>query len=655
MAIVKMKKLRLIALRQQRDELMEALMRLGCVEVRPPDDLLSDPDNAAVLRRERGSVAEARNDLGTLQSAVKILDQYAPAKKKLLSARPEIGQKDFLNEEALRRDLDRAATLRDWDGEIRRIQAEEARLRGELESLIPWLELDEPLNSGGTKRCAIALGGVPLEVSMDAVADAAETAAEAVQLVLVSEDERQHYFVVIALREELSAVTEALRAVGFTQVVFPDKAGTARENADAIHRELKDLAARREELIARICAQGPEGAALRLSADRMAAQLARQEATERLLGTDSVVVLEGWCPAPKAEELETILRRFDCAWEMEDPTEEEYAQVPVSLQNGKFAEPMNLVTEMYSLPAYNGIDPNPLMAPFFVLFYGIMMADMGYGILMMLASWIALKKMKPRGGTKHLPTVLGYSGVSTFIFGALTGGFFGDLLPQIAMMINPDTSFTALPALFTPLEDPTMILIASLVIGVIQIFTGMIVSVRYKCRTGAGWSALFEEGAWWFILIGVALMVLGVGSVGGVPVVLVIGAVLLAVGQFVMKKSFTGGLMGLFGGIYNGVTGYFSDILSYSRLMALMLSGSVIASVFNTLGAMTGNVFAFILIALVGNALNLALNLLGCFVHDLRLQVLEFFNRFYMDGGKPFRPLDINNNTQYVEVIKEEI
>lgn len=113
--------------------------------------------------------------------------------------------------------------------------------------------------------------------------------------------------------------------------------------------------------------------------------------------------------------------------------------------------------------------------------------------------------------------------------------------------------------------------------------------------------------------------------------------------------------MGLFGGIYNGVTGYFSDILSYSRLMALMLSGSVIASVFNTLGAMTGNVFLFVVIALVGNALNFALNLLGCFVHDLRLQVLEFFGRFYKDGGTPFRPLNINNNTQYVEVIKEEM
>lgn len=653
MAIVKMKKIRLITLRQQRDELMETLLRLGCVEVRPPDELLSDPETAALLRRECGSVGEARARLGTLQSAVKVLEHYAPGKKKLLSARPEVCESDFLDGEALREDVERAEALHDRDGQIRRIQAEEARLRGELEALDPWLELDEPLNGGGTKRCAVALGGVPLEVDMDAVADAAEAASEAVQLVLVSEDERQHYFVVITLREELPAVTEALRTVGFTQVTFPDKTGTARENADSLRRELEKLSARREELTESIVQMAPKGAALRLSADRMAAELARQEATERLLGTDSVVVLEGWCPAPETAALEKALGSFDCAWEFSDPAEEEYPDVPVQLQNGKFAEPMNLVTEMYSLPAYDGIDPNPLMAPFFVLFYGIMMADMGYGLLMMLASVIALKKMRPKGGTKNLLTILGYAGVSTFVFGALTGGFFGDLLPQIAMMVNPDTSFTALPALFTPLGDTIAILIGSMALGIVQIFTGMIVSVIYKCRNGDGRSALFEEGAWWLILIGIALMLLKIGNIGGVPIVLCIGCLLLVLGQFAAKKSFTGGLAGLFGAVYNGVTGYFGDILSYTRLMALMLAGSIIATVFNTLGAVTGNPILFIIIAMLGNALNFGLNLLGCFVHDLRLQVLEFFGRFYKDGGKAFRPLDIN--TKYVDVIKEEL
>jgi V/A-type H+-transporting ATPase subunit I len=314
---------------------------------------------------------------------------------------------------------------------------------------------------------------------------------------------------------------------------------------------------------------------------------------------------------------------------------------------------MSLITEMYSLPAYDGVDPNALMWPFFVLFYGIMMADMGYGLLMVIASVVALKKMRPRGGTKHLLSLLGLAGVSTFIFGALTGGFFGDLLPQAAALINPNTTFTEMPALFTPLNDTVMILVGSLALGIVQIFTGMIVSVIHKCKTGEGLSALFEEGAWWFILFGVAFLVLGVGNVNGVPVVLCIGGVLLVLGQFVMKKSFVGGLMGIFGSLYNNITGYFSDILSYSRLMALMLAGSVVASVFNTLGAMTGNVVTFVIIACVGNALNFALNLLGCFVHDLRLQVLEFFSRFYKDGGEPFKPLDINTN--YVDVIKEEI
>lgn len=652
MSIVRMKKLRLIALRDQRDELTRALMRLGCVQVREPEGLLSQEAAAAVLRPEKAGLAAGRTKLTVLRNAVKVLAQYAPEKKKFLSARPVVSQREFLDDEALAGDLALAERINEWDGAVRRIQAEESRLRGEIDTLRPWETLDVPLVGAGTKRTVLLYMTAPLDVEEAAVADAAGVITEAVQIIRVSEDDHQRYFALLALREEVPSLLETLRKAGCAQAQFMDREGTARENIRQLEAELKILDGQKRDTIRLIEAEGDKAPDIRLSTDRMTAEVSRLEAVERLSGTDSIVAMEGWCPEPDVEALEKILSEFDCAWELLEPAEEEYPDVPVKLQNNGFAEPMNLVTEMYSLPAYDGIDPNPLMAPFFVLFYGIMMADMGYGLLMMLASWIVLKKMRPRGGTKYLITLLGYSGVSTFFFGALTGGFFGDLLPQIAKMVNPDTAFTALPALFTPLEDPTMILIAALVIGVIQIFTGMIVSVRYKCKNGEGLSALFDEGAWWLILIGVALMALGIGSIGGVPVVLVIGAVLLAVGQFVMKGSFTGGLMGLFGGIYNGVTGYFSDILSYSRLMALMLSGSVIASVFNTLGAMTGNIFAFILIALVGNALNLALNLLGCFVHDLRLQVLEFFNRFYKDGGKPFRPLNIDTN--YVEIIKED-
>ena len=142
-----------------------------------------------------------------------------------------------------------------------------------------------------------------------------------------------------------------------------------------------------------------------------------------------------------------------------------------------------------------------------------------------------------------------------------------------------------------------------------------------------------------------ALAILGV-----TPIVLEAGIVLVVLGPVVTGKGF-GKITGIFGSLYNHITGYFGDILSYSRLMALMLAGSVIAQVFNTLGAIPGNMVVFIIISLAGNALNFALNLLGCYVHDLRLQCLEYFGKFYKDGGKPFRPLAIN--TKYVDIVKD--
>ena len=646
-----MKKLRVLALREQRDELMRELMRLGCVQVAPASvdgEVLSDPERAALLRPERADLPRKKTDASRLDAALKILAQYAPEKKKLLSARPEVAESVFLDGDALARDLALADQICSLDAAVRRLRTDATRVQTDIEALTPWSSMDIALNGAGTRRCAAGFVSALTQIEPAAVFAAAEAATDAVEWELISEDGEQRCYAVLALKEELPAVMDAVRAIGCTQVTFPGMKGTARENIDRLTAELSALEAERAALEDDIRAQAGKTSELRLSADRMAAEVARGEAVERLCGTDSVVLLTGWCPVPKTAALAALLDRFDCAWETEDPSAEEYPDVPVTLQNKSFVEPMNLVTEMYSLPAYDGVDPNPYMWPFFVLFYGVMMADMGYGILMILAFLIAVKKMKPKGGTGHLLRLLGMCGVSTFLFGALTGGFFGDLLPQFVQMINPDTTFTALPSLFTPLTHTTMILVGSLALGVVQIFTGMIISVVYKCRNGLVLSAVFEEGAWWCILFGVVLLILG-----GQAWLLIAGGVLLAVGQFVEKKSLMGGLAGLFGAIYNGVTGYFSDILSYSRLMALMLAGSVIAMVFNTLGAMTGNVIAFFIIAMIGNALNFALNLLGCFVHDLRLQVLEFFSRFYKDGGKPYEPLQID--PQYVDIIKEEI
>ena len=189
-----------------------------------------------------------------------------------------------------------------------------------------------------------------------------------------------------------------------------------------------------------------------------------------------------------------------------------------------------------------------------------------------------------------------------------------------------------------------MILVGAMALGLVQIITGMAVSFIRKLKAGQVLDAVFEEVTWWIVFLGIGLMAAGVTNLA-----LYAGLALVVVGPLVTGQGF-GKIMGIFGSLYNHVTGYFGDILSYARLMALMLAGSVIAQVFNTLGAIPGNILIFLVISLAGNALNFALNLLGCYVHDLRLQCLEYFGKFYEDGGKPFRPLAME--TKYVDITK---
>jgi V/A-type H+-transporting ATPase subunit I len=351
------------------------------------------------------------------------------------------------------------------------------------------------------------------------------------------------------------------------------------------------------------------------------------------------------------DEVAKLLDGFSCAWESEDPTEEDTPNVPVSLKNNWFTRPLNMVTDMYSLPSYKGVDPNPLMSFFFILFFGIMMADMAYGLIMILISLVVVKKSRPNGPTmKHMMPLMGYCGVATFIMGALTGGFFGDFIPQLLKILNPESTFE-MPALFSPLNDAVTALVGSLVLGVVHIFFGMGVSVSMKVRRGQVMDALCNEGAWYLVFALGAAAYLTKDIPGASKICVIAIIVLLVLTQGYGKEGLIGKLMGILGSLYSNVTGYFSDILSYSRLMALMLAGAVIAQVFNTIGALTGNVVGFFIISMVGNALNFALNLLGCYVHDMRLQCLEFFNRFYEDGGKPFRPVSIQ--AKYVDIVNE--
>ena len=660
MAILNMKRLRLMLVRSRKEELLRELAKLGCVEFAELEGELQEDGLSDQVRRESSALMALRGKQTSLEHAVDLLNQYAPAKGKLLSAKPEFSDETLLDSTGIETAMAKAAEVAGLDERVRRITAEESRLHGSIESLQPWKELDLPLEQDGTERTAVLMGTVSARIPLGQVQAAVEEASDEAELFPISEDKTAHYLLILAMRDAVPAVQEALRGFGFTASALSGMKGTSAACIAAAEESLRKLAEEKEEVRAQIVDKAVYRDDLKLAADQVCTQVGLAEAEERLYGTDSVIVLEGWCPAEREEELTKLFDRYDCAWETRDPTEEEYPEVPVKLKNNAVTNALNMVTNMYSLPAYNGVDPNPLMAPFFILFYGLMMADMGYGLLMVLAALVAMKKIKPRAGTLSFCQLLLYCGISTFIMGALTGGLFGDLPYQLVHMFHPESTWKGLPYLFNPLAEggAQPVLYGAMVLGVIQLNTGMVINFLKKKRRGDLAGAIFEEGSLWVILLGGILYVLPTLGILKIPTkiglaILIIGGLMLLFGAGRNAKGF-GKVTAAIGCVYSTLTGWFGDILSYSRIMALMLAGSVVGQVFNSIAAMPSakgvTVFSFLiflLIFLIGHVLNFGLNLLGCFVHDLRLQCLEYFGKFYEDGGRPFNPLRLR--TRYAQ------
>ncbi len=656
MAIVRMQKLHLLAARSQKEEILTALMLLGCAEIKEQSALLSDPRMQNILTREKSSLSALRAEKALFGEAVKLLDKYAPDPPPLLSAKPVIKESDFLDEDRLNGSREIARKIVELDESIRNHYLEEGSCSTLIEVLRPWKSFSVPLEYSGTANVGMKLGTIPTVSDFEGLkAELSDKVAET-ELTEVFSDEHTRFLCLFYHRGSEEKVMEVMHSYGFSVPPFGNVEGTAADNLVLLREKLRKIRLDRALDETHLVSFAEDRQRLKEAYDLISTREGRAEAMENLAGTNSVVCLDAWVTAPEHDKLVAALEKFDCAYMFDDPDEEEYPEVPVKLKNNFFTNGLNMVTNMYSLPQYGSVDPNPLMAPFFILFYGIMMADMGYGLLMILASIIAMRKMRPKDGMLSFCNLLFWGGISTFIMGALTGGFFADAPYQLVHMFNPDSTWQGLPYLFTPLNHTIYVLAGSIVLGFIHLNTGLVIGFVQKVKHGDVLGGIFYEVAIWLIFVGAGIMVLGSGLVLGISAVNTAGIVVLCVGAVGLfyggtrGKKGMGKLTSIFGTLYNELTGWFGDLLSYSRIMALMLAGSVIGQVFNTIASMFGNIILFIIIFIIGHALNFALNLLGCYVHDLRLQCLEYFGKFYVDGGKPFKPLKINS--KYVEVSK---
>ncbi len=669
MSIVKMKRLRLIGMQSERESMLRLLQHLGCVEIDEPGDRKDDPDWASLTRPDTGALNEARDARSSVENALKALKKYGPKQKGgLLTPRPVITEGELFDDAAYRTGLADAGQLVALERKISALYAEQNKLRTQKLALAPWLALDIPLETASTPEVAVSFGTVAASADLDAMDGALGAVTDLYELMRAGADNELKYLVFLCHRSVEEDCQAVLKEYGFSRAALRGWTGTAAENDKRLDEQLAGAARELESTIAQVGEYASKKGALEQCLDRAGQEIAREEARCRLLDSSSAFFLEGWVPVPDEKKLLEQLGQYTCCWETQDPAPEDYPVVPVKLKNNKLTEPLTTITEMYSLPAYDGVDPNGLMMPFYVFFFGFMFADLGYGLILAGACAFINHKVHPKGGFGQLIRLMIMCGISSAVIGFFTGGFFSDFLAQFTSMLGlsqPVIPFLSVPdgvtgvpgPLLNVMGDPMTVLVFALAVGFVQIVVGMAVKFWMLCRRGQVVDAILDIGTWWVIFVGIGLFAAGIGNVAGYPVVLIIGCLML-LGQGRTAKGF-GKVTAIIGAVYNGVTGYFGDILSYSRLMVMMLAGSVIGQVFNILGAMPGGgmppaigIPIFFIIFIIGHAFNIGLNVIGTYVHTSRLQYLEFFKQFYEEGGRPWRPLNIA--TKYVDIKEEE-
>ena len=390
-----MKHLRLVGLESEREALLRAMQDMGCIEVTGVDGA-EDARSAGFARPDDKALLNAQESARACRTALAALDRFAPEKKGLFRKRAAVTRDDFFSAESEKAAKDAADELNALQRRLGEIESERTKEETLRASLAPWLTLDVPLDQADGALC-VSFGTVGAAVTDETLNGAFEGFDGLALWRQASADRSLRYLLVICHESVREQAMAALRETGFSSVSFRGLHGTAKENDEGAQARLAALEEEKQRIGQRMTALGEKRALLLRASDRAAITLRREEAKSRLVETDKAFLLEGWLPAGRCAELETVLTPFTCAFETREPAEDEYPQVPVQLQNNKLTRPLNMVTEMYSLPAYGTLDPNPLMAPFFILFYGIMMADMGYGILMILASVIISKKYRPKG------------------------------------------------------------------------------------------------------------------------------------------------------------------------------------------------------------------------------------------------------------------
>lgn len=636
MAIVDMSKFYLLAFKEKRESLLKELQKFKYVHLVDSGNDFSKEDLSAVSRSEE--LIDIDDYLNKSKYVIERLEKIED-KKPALEALKE-GKKHFTYEEIKNRarKFNFSQIYKEISSiidEIEKKEAENQEILNKVSELLPYKAIDIPLEDLKlTKFSKIYLGTIPQRYKENFEELLKEN--DSVYFNVLHTDKNYAYYLIICHKSDDEDVIDAFRKMGFTLVNFKEK-GTINENInslrerksqnldsiDTLNKELKNYLKYLDDF--------------KIYYEYQSNEKLKVISSEKFLRTKNLDLIEGYVPSKFLKSFEEAIQLIcgDDYYLYKKEADRNSHEVPIMLKNNKFVGPFEMLTEMYSMPKYNEIDPTPFFAPFYFIFAGIMIGDLGYGLLVFIGSLLALRFFNLDKATKRFMTFFNYLSISAMIFGLVFGSFFGGIIP--------------LPTLINPAEDIMEMLMLSLLLGGVHIFFALGIRAYMDIRDNKPKDAFYDVGLWYMALIGA----IGYGlskavAMNPIVVKILFYAMIIAMVGIVL----TGGrsektTLAKFGwGVYAlyGISSYIGDFVSYLRLMALVLSGSFIGLAVNMIAGMLfgssiiGKLFA-IVIFLVFQAFNCFLCYLSAYVHTARLTYVEMFNKFYEGGGVPFKKM----------------
>lgn len=657
MAITPMAKVMIVCHRTQVSDLLAALQAEGICQILNADEaaISKDTPELAALRERPKDLEEL---VGRLERSISFVKENAPPEKgaSVFAPRKVIETRlynEIVSSPQARQPLEKAEQTQ---AALEKTRSEIDHLQSVLDMLKPWASFETPVEDLGKLRTGISWAGLVPGQHFDTFQQQLADVGAGIQKVNTAGT--REAVVVVALRENIEQIQKLLRSYEFEIVTFDPMTGTVASLLREHEQKLADARRQLEDHRKTAATLGADLLKLQVLFDHYRNLLEREHKKDSIPATEQTMILEGWCKKKDYPRLEKLVAKFDAASLSQiQPAEGE--DVPVEIYNSPMVSPFETVTRLYGMPVPSSLDPTVYLAPFFAIFFGLCLADAGYGlILTALLVWV-VRKMQ---GNKGALVMLLMCGVTTTIAGALTGSWFSDaiqsLLPQESGIRQTLDSARQSIMWFDPMTQPMTFFLLSLGLGYFQIQFGLFIAFFHNLLTRKDpKAAIFDQLTWIAMLNG--LLGFGLSKAGLLPTVLAPVLLVVVIVAAVVILLFSGRDLPWAGRIGMGVFNLFStvfyggDILSYVRLMALGMVGSGFGMAINVLVKLVMDVpyVGWLLGAVLfvgGHLFNIALSVLGAFVHSLRLQFVEFFPKFFQGGGRQFVPLQ--NDYRYITI-----